>query len=397
MFDFNQRNINNFARRSDEETNNSYGNVSESYDHIQEGPGFVQIGERNPSIAQSLGYRNVPRSYDHTKEGPGYVQIVDKRPSSGKIIIGDKEIGTRQTVRTPQSAPRIISRRSTKLNTGYGNVPPSYDHTQEGPGFVEIKRGNSRRNLNAALREEDLRHAINFKKIDDRISIGVLSPEQKLEQEKIYKRRLEFVKGQYEAYVNHIFSQMPEGLTSEGKLEWLYSYVVNNWRYRTEALSNILDDGTVSNVAKSIPGTRLGTVIDDRFEPIFHGTGVCAHFSAAFADLAGRLGFLCEPIVGKTIRINPTNEPPVYLGHGWNIIYINGVIRHLDPTFEITNNGNPGKKPFKFHLLTDEELTSRYIHHSFEESKNRAVERIVNRMQGAPVVIDPNDRYVRAF
>lgn len=66
---------------------------------MQEGPGFVQIGERNPSIAQSLGYRNVPESYDHT---------------------------------------------------------------QEGPGFVEIKRVNSRRNLNAALREEDLRHAINF-------------------------------------------------------------------------------------------------------------------------------------------------------------------------------------------------------------------------------------------
>ena len=83
---------------------------------------------------------------------------------------------------------------------------------------------------------------------------------------------------------------------------------------------------------------------------IINKLAVCDGFSSAFALLAGKLGFECMSVVGRSTCAVTVQE------HAWNIIKIRGKYYHFDVTWDARNYNEFNEFFYAYFAITDEEI-----------------------------------------
>ena len=82
--------------------------------------------------------------------------------------------------------------------------------------------------------------------------------------------------------------------------------------------------------------------------------GVCKDFAKEFKDFCDKLNLPCETIQGDIL------SDGVKCGHAWNVVMINGKLKHIDISSAIhcVDGTNSDNTPDDFFLKTFEELTA---------------------------------------
>ena len=104
---------------------------------------------------------------------------------------------------------------------------------------------------------------------------------------------------------NQINKLISDNMNTENKIKNIHNYIIDNTRYDVLKEDNIDDDTYKSNTAYGV---------------LIQGYGICSGYSDAMAIFLNKIGI-------KNYRVS--NDT-----HIWNLVYINGVWRHLDATWD---------------------------------------------------------------
>ena len=94
-------------------------------------------------------------------------------------------------------------------------------------------------------------------------------------------------------------------MTNEEKIKNIHDFIINNTEYDQLKTENIHDTTYKSNTAYGV---------------LLQGYGICSGYSDTMAIFLNRLGITNYKISNDT--------------HIWNLVYINGIWRHLDATWD---------------------------------------------------------------
>ena len=196
------------------------------------------------------------------------------------------------------------------------------------------------------------------------------------------KEQQEAVKQLYNEKIKQVILKMPRGLSFEEKVEYLYSFLVNELSYDYECLQRTssesglviptlfvdIDDENVQQTYKAYSNTA------DPFSAFLHKKGLCAANSKIFKDLCDRSGIKCEICYGQTAIVN--EETGIRRGHAWNIVEDEyGRRSHVDVTYgRFVKDNHPfdkceGRTIDDFCMVSDEDLTNRGPHMINEGTK----------------------------
>ena len=89
------------------------------------------------------------------------------------------------------------------------------------------------------------------------------------------------------------------------KIKNIHDYIIDNTKYDSLKSENINDETYKSNTAYGV---------------LIQGYGICSGYSDAMAIFLNRIGVTNYKISNET--------------HIWNLVYVNGVWRHLDATWD---------------------------------------------------------------
>ena len=125
---------------------------------------------------------------------------------------------------------------------------------------------------------------------------------------------------------NQIKSMITDNMTASEKIKKFHDYIIDNTKYDNLKGENISDDTYKSNTAYGV---------------FIQGYGICSGYSDAMSIFLNKLDIPNYKISNDT--------------HIWNLVYINGVWRHLDTTWDDPiSEFNENRKTY--FLITSEEL-----------------------------------------
>lgn len=104
---------------------------------------------------------------------------------------------------------------------------------------------------------------------------------------------------------NQIKKLITDNISAKDKIKIVHDYVINNTKYDSLKSENINDDTYKSNTAYGV---------------LIQGYGICSGYSDTIAIFLNKLNI-------PNYKISNDN-------HIWNLVYINGVWRHLDATWD---------------------------------------------------------------
>lgn len=184
----------------------------------------------------------------------------------------------------------------------------------------------------------------------------------------------------YQEKIEKVIQKMPRGLSFEEKVEYLYSYLVNELDYDYACLERNAGGGTVKpslfeDDDENIPEAyRNKGSTGSPMSAFLHKKALCAATSKIFKDLCDRSGIKCEICNGKTAIVD--EQTGIRRGHAWNIVEDEyGRRSHVDVTYgrfvkdkhEFDKCEN--RKVEDFCMLSDEDLCSRGPHTIDEETR----------------------------
>lgn len=180
-----------------------------------------------------------------------------------------------------------------------------------------------------------------------------------------YKRELNEL---YDARVNVIIDTIKKStISTEKRLDLLYSYFVNQLEIDDSYLSGITSSGTAEPIYYKFKDYDIKFASStNKYGPIIFGKGVCKGFSEAFKDICDKMGIKCDVVIGKT-----------FMWHGWNVVLINGEPKMIDCFYGITER-RCGRDPKKYLLISSEQLKTYKTHFNYEESLAESTKKITN-------------------
>ena len=126
---------------------------------------------------------------------------------------------------------------------------------------------------------------------------------------------------------NQIKLLITDNMTTEDKIKAVHDYIINNTKYDSLKTENINDPTYKSNTAYGV---------------FIQGYGICSGYADAMAIFLDKLNIPNYKISNDT--------------HIWNLVYINGVWRHLDATWDDPVSEFNENRDTYF-LITNDELT----------------------------------------
>lgn len=138
---------------------------------------------------------------------------------------------------------------------------------------------------------------------------------------------------------NQIKSIITDNMTASEKIKAFHDYIINNTKYDNLKSENINDETYKSNTAYGV---------------FIQGYGICSGYSDAMAIFLNKIDIPNYKISNDT--------------HIWNLVYINGVWRHLDTTWDDPiSEFNENRKTY-FLITYDELAKLNDDTHSFDKN-----------------------------
>ena len=103
-----------------------------------------------------------------------------------------------------------------------------------------------------------------------------------------------------------------------------------------------------------------------KYPVLLNNSGVCVTYSLAIEDLANKLGIPCRVVTGQT-----------GMKHAWNIVLINGEVKHIDVAYAIMKRKFTNKKDF--FLKSFEELIKYNGSRTITNSMNDLIDEMMNQ------------------
>lgn len=203
---------------------------------------------------------------------------------------------------------------------------------------------------------------INFGNITYRNDLGEIVTKEEFEKE-----RHEFERDVDEAYnrkANQIISKI-NAITSNDiqKLWLLYDYLT--WDNMIYNLQGTTHNGRMaSDVQYDFPPYKNWKISHStKYPALLNNSGICKTYSLAFEDIANKLKIPCRVVTGYT-----------GMEHAWNIVLINGEVKHIDVAYAIMRRSASDKK--NFFLKSLDEL----IQYGGSRTLNTSIDELTNEM-----------------
>lgn len=203
---------------------------------------------------------------------------------------------------------------------------------------------------------------INFGNITYRNDLGEIVTKEEFEKE-----RQKFIKDVNEAYetkANEIISKINATTSDDIQKLWLlYDYLTgDNMKYN---LQETTSDGKMAiDVQYDFPPYKSWKISHStKYPALLNNSGICKTYSLAFEDITNRLGVPCRIVTGYT-----------GMEHAWNIVLINGEIKHIDVAYAIMRRNISDKR--NFFLKSLDEL----IQYGGNRTLNTPVDELKNEM-----------------
>ena len=204
--------------------------------------------------------------------------------------------------------------------------------------------------------------SINFGNITYRNDMGEIVTKEEFERER--QRFEKDVNEAYESKANEIISRINSSTQNDIQKLWLlYDYLTgDNMQYN---LQRTTSDGRMAiDVQYEFPPYRNWKVSHStKYPALLNNSGVCRTYSLAFEDIANKLGIPCRVVTGYT-----------GMEHAWNIVLINGEVKHVDVAYAIMRRNFSDKRDF--FLKKFDEL----IQHSGSRTITNSVNELTNEM-----------------
>jgi len=140
----------------------------------------------------------------------------------------------------------------------------------------------------------------------------------------------------YESKVNEIIIKINSSTQDDTQKLWmLYDYLTSdNMEY---VLEGTTPDGKMALDVKYdfSPYKNWKVSSSTKYPAILNNSGICRTYSLAFEDIANKLGIPCRVVTGNT-----------FIEHMWNIVLINGEVKHIDIAYAIMRRKFSHKSDF---------------------------------------------------
>lgn len=163
-------------------------------------------------------------------------------------------------------------------------------------------------------------------------------------------------KGDFSVEVEHVYSKeeiaelnyitddiikkiIADSMTTSDKIKAIHDYIINNTEYDKLKSENIKDDTYKSNTAYGV---------------LIQGYGICSGYSDTMAIFLNKL--------------NITNYKISNESHIWNLIYVNGLWKHLDATWDDPISEFNSNRDTYFLISYDELVKLNDDTHSFDKN-----------------------------
>lgn len=163
-------------------------------------------------------------------------------------------------------------------------------------------------------------------------------------------------KGDFSVEVEHVYSKeeitelnyitddiikkiITDSMTTSDKIKAIHDYIINNTEYDKLKSENIKDDTYKSNTAYGV---------------LIQGYGICSGYSDTMAIFLNKL--------------NITNYKISNESHIWNLIYVNGLWKHLDATWDDPISEFNSNRDTYFLISYDELVKLNDDTHSFDKN-----------------------------
>ena len=163
-------------------------------------------------------------------------------------------------------------------------------------------------------------------------------------------------KGEFSLSIEHVYSKediseinyvvdnqlkllITDNMPNEEKIKKIHDYIIDNTKYDSLKTDNINDDTYRSNTAYGV---------------LIQGYGICSGYSDTMAIFLNKIGIDNYKISNDT--------------HIWNLVYINGVWRHLDATWDDPISEFNENRDTYFLISYDELKKINDDTHSFDKS-----------------------------
>ena len=127
-------------------------------------------------------------------------------------------------------------------------------------------------------------------------------------------------------------------MTSQDKIKTIHDYIINNTDYDELKTNNINDETYKSNTAYGV---------------LIQGYGICSGYADTMAIFLNQLDI-------KNYKISNEN-------HIWNLVYVNGLWKHLDATWDDPISEFNANRNTYFLISTEELIKLNDDTHSFDK------------------------------
>ena len=175
---------------------------------------------------------------------------------------------------------------------------------------------------------------ISFGNITYRNDLGEIVTKGKFEQER--QKFEKDVNEAYESKVNEIISKINDITSDDSQKLWLlFDYLTgDNMKYNLQGTTP--SGRRATDVKYDFPPYRTWKIPQGtKYPAILNNSGVCSTFSLAFEDIANKLGIPCRIVTGDT-----------GMEHEWNIVLLNGEIKHIDVAYAIMKRNFSDKENY---------------------------------------------------
>lgn len=193
-----------------------------------------------------------------------------------------------------------------------------------------------------------------------------------------YKRELDEL---YDVKVNVIIDTIKKAtISTEKRLELLYSYFVNQLEIDDDYLSGVNPSGFADRIYYKFKDYDIKYASSiNKYGPIIFGKGVCEGFSEAFKDICLKMGIKCDTVLGRT-----------FMWHKWNVVLINSEAKMIDCFFGISER-RCGREPKKYFLISDEQLKTYKTHFNYEASLTENTKKLTHPGFNVKEISDSKD------
>lgn len=137
---------------------------------------------------------------------------------------------------------------------------------------------------------------------------------------------------------NKIKDLITDNMTSQDKIKTIHDYIINNTDYDELKTNNINDETYKSNTAYGV---------------LIQGYGICSGYADTMAIFLNQLDI-------KNYKISNEN-------HIWNLVYVNGLWKHLDATWDDPISEFNANRNTYFLISTEELIKLNDDTHSFDK------------------------------